>query len=54
MVQYHRIDQESPSTTIDLEPDLGAVTSNLKSILKLINRRVMFMPDYKNLISQML
>ncbi|GLJ07095.1 hypothetical protein SUGI_0058030 [Cryptomeria japonica] len=52
--QGQRMDTESASATTRLMNDLGAVTSNLKSILKLISGRVMLVPECKRLTMQIL
>jgi hypothetical protein len=48
------MDQEPSSATVHLKSDLGAVTSNLESILKLVSGRVMLVPECNCLISQIL
>ncbi|XXG86133.1 hypothetical protein AAC387_Pa11g1088 [Persea americana] len=49
-----RTDPDSAVSTSRAVADIGSVTSNLKSILKLISERVMLFPDLKRLISQIL
>ncbi|KAK4258368.1 hypothetical protein QN277_007826 [Acacia crassicarpa] len=52
--QGQRADTDSAVTSSRLGCDVGAVISNLKSILKLITERVMIVPDCKRSVSQIL
>lgn len=52
--QVHRMDQEPSPATARLKSDLGAVTFNLKSILKLVSGRVLLVPECKRSISPIL
>lgn len=49
-----RTDADSAVTSSRQGADVGAVVTNLKSVLKLINERVMLVPDCKRLIIQTL
>ncbi|XP_058091042.1 uncharacterized protein LOC131237348 isoform X3 [Magnolia sinica] len=52
--QGHRIDPDSAVSSSRAVGDIGSVTSNLKSVLKLISERVMLVPECKRSISQIL
>ncbi|KAI9081282.1 hypothetical protein K1719_036782 [Acacia pycnantha] len=52
--QGQRADTDSAVTSSRQGSDVGAVISNLKSILKLITERVMIVPDCKRSVSQIL
>lgn len=52
--QGHRTDPDSGVSSSRQAADLGAVISNLKSVLKLISDRVMVIPDCKRTVTQIL
>ncbi|KAL6010354.1 hypothetical protein ACLOJK_000785 [Asimina triloba] len=52
--QGHRSDPDSAVSSSRAVADIGSVTSNLKSVLKLISERVMLVPECKRSISQIL
>ncbi|KAI4314757.1 hypothetical protein L6164_027634 [Bauhinia variegata] len=52
--QGQRMDPDSAVTSSRQGADVGAVISNLKSILKLITERVMIVPECKRSVSQIL
>lgn len=53
-IQGQRTDPDSAVTSSRQGADVGAVISNLKSILKLISERVMLVPECKRSVSQVL
>ena len=54
MRQGQRTDPDSTVTSSRQGADIGAVISNLKSVLKLISERVMLVPECKRAITQIL
>lgn len=53
-IQGQRADPDSAVSSSRQVADVGAVISNLKSVLKLISERVMLVPDCKRTVTQLL
>lgn len=54
MFQGQKLDTDSAATSSRQGADVGAVITNLKSVLKLISERVMLVPDCKRSVTQIL
>lgn len=54
LIQGQRTDPDSAVTSSRQGADVGAVISNIKSVLKLISERVMVLPECKRSITQTL
>lgn len=52
--QSQRIDSDSAVTSSRQTADVGAVVSNIKSVLELIDGRVMLLADFKRPVTQIL